>query len=228
MVSMRENPVPNRTARPAVTPYQKTVGKTTGRENMCFCETNPPFSEDFFDATFFIRDTCGGNVRENSVGSFWKTNPPEGCFRGVGAKNETKLGGKTGRRRETNPRSGNGKVEIMMASGPLAMQARLEKRPRGKSLAITLPESRVVKNMYSAKRTHFRLRILAGTRLAVQISGEDWRRGRDSNPRDACAPNGFQDRRNRPLCHLSIKHLRIHVPDCCHDSASCAGRKSKP
>jgi class 3 adenylate cyclase len=30
-----------------------------------------------------------------------------------------------------------------------------------------------------------------------------WRRGRDSNPRKACAFNGFQDRRNRPLCHPS-------------------------
>ena len=30
-----------------------------------------------------------------------------------------------------------------------------------------------------------------------------WRRGRDSNPRDAYAPNGFQDRRFRPLSHLS-------------------------
>src|SRR5262245_54494334 len=30
-----------------------------------------------------------------------------------------------------------------------------------------------------------------------------WRRGRDSNPRRACTLNGFQDRRNRPLCHPS-------------------------
>lgn len=31
-----------------------------------------------------------------------------------------------------------------------------------------------------------------------------WRRERDSNPRDARAPNGFQDRRIQPLCHLSV------------------------
>ena len=31
-----------------------------------------------------------------------------------------------------------------------------------------------------------------------------WRRERDSNPRDAHAPNGFQDRRIQPLCHLSV------------------------
>ena len=32
-----------------------------------------------------------------------------------------------------------------------------------------------------------------------------WRRERDSNPRDRCRPNGFQDRRIRPLCHLSAR-----------------------
>src|SRR6476620_9973934 len=30
-----------------------------------------------------------------------------------------------------------------------------------------------------------------------------WRRGRDSNPRDACAPAGFQDRCLQPLGHPS-------------------------
>src|ERR1051325_8697347 len=30
-----------------------------------------------------------------------------------------------------------------------------------------------------------------------------WRRGRDSNPRSTCVESGFQDRRDRPLCHLS-------------------------
>ena len=35
----------------------------------------------------------------------------------------------------------------------------------------------------------------------VQVA---WRRERDSNPRDARAPNGFQDRRIQPLCHLSV------------------------
>src|SRR5689334_10453766 len=55
---------------------------------MCFCETNPPFSEDFFDATFIERETCVGNVRRISVGSFSKTNPPEGCKWGVLVENE--------------------------------------------------------------------------------------------------------------------------------------------
>ena len=30
-----------------------------------------------------------------------------------------------------------------------------------------------------------------------------WRRGWDSNPRDPCGPNGFQDRRFQPLTHPS-------------------------
>lgn len=30
-----------------------------------------------------------------------------------------------------------------------------------------------------------------------------WRRERDSNPRNTCVLNGFQDRRIKPLCHLS-------------------------
>ena len=31
----------------------------------------------------------------------------------------------------------------------------------------------------------------------------EWRRGRDSNPRDPFGPNGFQDRRFQPLTHPS-------------------------
>src|SRR5438046_2115609 len=33
-----------------------------------------------------------------------------------------------------------------------------------------------------------------------------WRRGRDSNPRWPLSHNGFQDRRDRPLCHPSGLH----------------------
>ena len=36
-----------------------------------------------------------------------------------------------------------------------------------------------------------------------------WRRGRDSNPRCGFPHNGFQDRRNRPLCHPSGPSLCI-------------------
>src|ERR1700735_2352347 len=36
---------------------------------------------------------------------------------------------------------------------------------------------------------------------------EDWRRGRDSNPRWPLSQSGFQDRRDRPLCHLSDDKL---------------------
>ena len=37
-----------------------------------------------------------------------------------------------------------------------------------------------------------------------------WRRRKDSNPRGAYAPNGFQDRRIQPLCHSSA--IRFHYP----------------
>ena len=39
----------------------------------------------------------------------------------------------------------------------------------------------------------------------VPIQGLNWRRGRDSNPRYACAYFAFRVRRDRPLCHLSAK-----------------------
>ena len=44
-----------------------------------------------------------------------------------------------------------------------------------------------------------------------RFSGEKKRRRRDSNPRDASAPNGFQNRRLQPLGHasrLAIHHAR--------------------
>src|SRR5437016_5613106 len=34
--------------------------------NVPFYQTNPPFSEGFFDATFFTRNACSGNMPENS------------------------------------------------------------------------------------------------------------------------------------------------------------------
>ena len=36
-----------------------------------------------------------------------------------------------------------------------------------------------------------------------------WRRGRDSNPRRVLTRSGFQDRRDRPLCHLSVGRLDL-------------------
>ena len=39
--------------------------------------------------------------------------------------------------------------------------------------------------------------------LAHSAKNSNWRRERDSNPRPACAGSGFQDRRVRPLRHLS-------------------------
>ena len=43
---------------------------------------------------------------------------------------------------------------------------------------------------------------------AVLAQGLGWRRGWDSNPRYACTHNGFRDRPNRPLWHLSTGWLK--------------------
>lgn len=40
-----------------------------------------------------------------------------------------------------------------------------------------------------------------------------WRTGGDSNPRNACAFAGFQDRSNQPLCHLPVTLRLASGPD---------------
>ena len=50
--------------------------------NMSFCETNPPFFLTIFCVSRVFSVTyvvCRSGLQ---VGSFWKTNPPEGCFWG--------------------------------------------------------------------------------------------------------------------------------------------------
>jgi hypothetical protein len=49
------------------------------------------------------------------------------------------------------------------------------------------------------------------TRPPGRFALSGWRRGRDSNPRRACALSGFQDRRNRPLCHPSAARILAAV-----------------
>jgi len=56
---------------------------------MRFCETNPPFFEWIFVVSGYEYICCTRNRRRKSVGSFWKTNPPEGGFRGSEAGNVT-------------------------------------------------------------------------------------------------------------------------------------------
>jgi len=56
------------------------------RQNMCFSETNPPFLRTIscvspaFSVTYVV---CRARLQ---VGSFWKTNPPERIFGGVGGR----------------------------------------------------------------------------------------------------------------------------------------------
>jgi hypothetical protein len=40
-------------------------------------------------------------------------------------------------------------------------------------------------------------------------SKTDWRRRRDSNPRDPFGSNGFQDRRFQPLTHSSVFNSNV-------------------
>ena len=47
-----------------------------------FCETNPPFCDDVFDATATAHGSCGGNLRNIRWVRFGKTNPNVGGRRG--------------------------------------------------------------------------------------------------------------------------------------------------
>ena|GEM_PF-5004564 len=51
-------------------------------------------------------------------------------------------------------------------------------------------------------------RPIGGHREAIGREICKWRRGWDSNPRNAHTLNGFQDRRIRPLCHPSEPGVR--------------------
>lgn len=63
-------------------------------------------------------------------------------------------------------------------------------------------------------------RILAPNRAAIgdfrhrlatgeYCTGRNWRRGRDSNPRYGYPYSAFRVRRDRPLCHLSARPVRL-------------------
>ena len=61
--------------------------------------------------------------------------------------------------------------------------------------------ARFLSSAPSRVRIHARATEKAGRSGPLLIS--TWRRERDSNPRNTCVLNGFQDRRIQPLCHLS-------------------------
>ena len=54
---------------------------------MCFCETNPPFWLAVYYVSSSFKNTYIVCRAVLQVGSFWKTNPPEGSFRGVFREN---------------------------------------------------------------------------------------------------------------------------------------------
>ncbi len=60
----------------------------------------------------------------------------------------------------------------------------------------------------------------------VQLSW--WRRGWDSNPRTACAVNGFRDRPVRPLRHLSVKASKERGSPLPRSTGQCLFLIAKP
>lgn len=87
--------------------------------------------------------------------------------------------------------------------------------PHGRFLILTFPCSAIRIRFHSGMPCKFILTYLA-KRLIPHTppcrksqnkkegqSPSKWRRERDSNSRKACAFDGFQDRCNQPLCHLS-------------------------
>jgi hypothetical protein len=54
-----------------------------GEPNIRFSQTNPPFLGGILDIIAYEQMSCAEKCRRKSVGSFWKTNPPERGFRVV-------------------------------------------------------------------------------------------------------------------------------------------------
>src|SRR5215469_8354225 len=48
--------------------------------------------------------------------------------------------------------------------------------------------------------------------MSSDCTCSEWRRRRDSNPRDPFEPNGFQDRRFQPLTHSSVSKYNVQQP----------------
>jgi hypothetical protein len=78
---------------------RRLLGATPAPRN---CETNPPFIDRIFVISDYAYMRCTRNERWESVGSFWKTNPPErGCavgkhsarLVGLGLENEPNFRG---------------------------------------------------------------------------------------------------------------------------------------
>ena len=63
-----------------------------------------------------------------------------------------------------------------------------------------------------ATEYHRKMVLMYGLSPIHRISfyGYFWRRGRDSNPREAFAPAGFRNQCTRPLCDLSKKWLTYY------------------
>ena len=119
---------------------------------MCFCETNPPFFDRICIVSGYEYMRCTGNAGAKSVGSFWKTNPPERVLGVVS-------GEKWGRFRETKPvAAADGGLQPEVYMRKLAPQAGLEPATRALTVrcsTIELLRNRKVVAFYIGDRPSF-------------------------------------------------------------------------
>ena len=67
------------------------------------------------------------------------------------------------------------------------------------------PEPTIPSQTLGAARPFRLAKIISGSKLKTK----NWRRRRDSNPRDPFESNGFQDRRFQPLTHSSVFNSNV-------------------
>ena len=84
----------------------------------------------------------------------------------------------------------------------IAESTALEKKGRRESKMASEPAKRV--NRSGAESPQMLGFFAPAVPNGERFSKDQWRRGWDSNPRYACTHNGFRDRPDRPLWHLSV------------------------
>ena len=78
---------------------------------------------------------------------------------------------------------------------------RIESRPR----RLPFQQSNPPSTQFEDRERRSSARLCRGRGRPEPSRPGEWRRGRDSNPRNPCGLNGFRDRPDRPLRHLSAK-----------------------
>ena len=124
-----------------------------------FCETNPPFWRTNYCVTSILKGTyvaCGGFLQ---VGSFWKTNPPGGCFSGVFLEKWVRLPQKHDVRRISCTRNISGAVGCGKATSLRVAQPVLRSACHG-STACGVSSDSAPSGSAPALPSRFGLRVL--------------------------------------------------------------------